>query len=133
MRRLKVWLAVVLFLAVGAHANAQGVSGTILWDTGNNYPKTGTNSGEIAIQGSITLDKGSSLSGSTVTVIAWLNGSDDRTATISITTMGCSNTFSGVISGLPSSAGYNVTVEVSVVNTGLTSTIRTEPGVATAN
>ncbi len=117
MRGIKILLAFVLVLAFAGQATAQS---TISFDSG--YPKTGSGSGEIAVQGSISLACGWSLSGTTVTVSAWQEGCMVTCTTLSINS--CTNTFTGSIGGLTSGVPYSVTVEVAVTKSGIPQTLQ---------
>lgn len=121
--KVKVWLAVLVAAAFASGAQAQG---TISFNSG--YP-TGGSAGVISTKGKFALDCGWTLSGSTATVSVWQDGCLVSTDTLIISL----NSFAGGISGLQSCATYNVTVEITVVDSSCnTATIRTAIATATA-
>ena len=118
--KVKAWLAVLMVAAFASAAQAQG---TITFDCG--YPK-GAGTGTISVSGKFTLDSGWTAVGTTGTLRIWQDGSVVSTTTIAWGGGGFSH---GGISGFDSCKDYNVTFEITIIDSCCnTTTIITDPG-----
>ena len=112
MKHLKVWLAV---LVLGASANHACAQGTVSWDC--SYPAIGLTSGTIDVKGTFTVDSGWKLGSNNVTVRVWQDGSEVTYTDFVITSPESLSWGTFTVSGLTSGATYNVTVEMTFVDT----------------
>lgn len=124
---------VTALLAVVCLHDTASAQSKVTWAPG--YPSKGSLKGEIIVKGVIAVKPGNTPNSEGV-FHAWQDGSFQTTGSVKIFRTGAPNVFKwqGTISGLTSSATYNVVVEVGITNSMMTplGSLRTAPAVSTA-
>jgi sorbitol-specific phosphotransferase system component IIA len=126
--------AVVVAMAIAVTAAAQQAPVLIAWSAGS--PAATNTVGEVAVQGTITLPKGTALNGKSVTVSVWPSGNQVVTGTLALQNIVTKDgkttaNFNGTVpAGFPGQL-CNVTVEAKVESGKTALVIRTQPATVT--